>query len=458
MAATNGATVRAEDCLPQVEGELRAAGLEGDVRIVRDRWGVPHARAGSARDAFFAQGFCLGQERMWQIELYRQMAHGRAAALLNEGLLRIDRLNRRMGYGRDAAAEWEEQSDDARMILQAYADGVNAAIAAGPKPLEFHRLGHEMPPWSPVDSLAILKMVSANVHWSLKISNARLAAQLGVEAATALIPDVPDGGAMITPAGATWANGANGRHAWEDELRALAEEPGMRRGGADGSNCWVIDGAHTASGAPLVVGDPHLSLSVPAQWYLMHMECEEFSVAGTCSPGYPGPVYYGHNGRVAWTMTHAQGDRWDVYRERITRNGEPSAEFRGEQRPLQRRDEVIEVRGSEAVTETDLVDRARPGGAGRSDDGRRGAGGALRAGGAVPRFRRDAADLPRGDDCGGARRLSALRLDFGQLRVRRSRGGDRLPVHRADAQASGGARARAGLGRFARVGRRGAGR
>ena len=352
MAATNGAKVGAEDCLPQVEGELRAAGLEGDLRIVRDRWGVPHARAGSARDAFFAQGFCLGQERTWQLELYRQMAHGRAAALLNEGLLRIDRLNRRMGYGRDAAAEWEEQSDDARMILQAYADGVNAAIAAGPKPLEFHRLGHEMPPWSPVDSLAILKMVSANVHWSLKISNARLAAQLGVEAATALIPDVPDGGAMITPAGATWANGANGRHAWEDELRALAEEPGMRRGGADGSNCWVIDGAHTASGAPLVVGDPHLSLSVPAQWYLMHMECDEFSVAGPCSPGYPGPVYYGHNGRVAWTMTHAQGDRWDVYRERITRNGEPSAEFRGEQRPLQRRDEVIEVRGGEAVTET----------------------------------------------------------------------------------------------------------
>ena len=345
----NGMNVRAEDCLPQVEGELAAAGLEGAVRIVRDRWGVPHVRAGSARDAFFAQGFCLGQERMWQIELYRQMAHGRAAALLNEGLLRIDRLNRRMGYGRDAAAEWEEQSDDARMILQAYADGVNAAIEAGPKPLEFHVLDHEMSPWSPVDSLAILKMVSANIQWSLKISNAQLAAKFGVEAAQALIPDVPDGGAMITPAGAAWTNG---RHAWQDAIEALAAEPGMRRGGADGSNCWVIDGAHTASGAPIVCGDPHLSLSVPAQWYLMHIECDEFSVAGPCSPGYPGPVYYGHNGRVAWTMTHAQGDRWDVYRERIEPGAEPSAEFRGEQRPLQRREELIEVRGGEPVTET----------------------------------------------------------------------------------------------------------
>ena len=310
---------------------------------------MPHARAGSARDAFFAQGFCLGQERTWQLELYRQMAHGRAAALLNEGLLRIDRLNRRMGYGRDAAAEWEEQSDEARMILQAYADGVNAAVEAGPKPLEFHVLEHEMSPWSPVDSLAILKMVSANVHWSMKISNAQLAAKLGVEAATALIPDVPEQGALITPAGASWANG---RHAWEDALAALSAEPGMRRGGADGSNCWVIDGAHTASGFPLVVGDPHLSLSVPAQWFLMHIECDEFSVAGPCSPGYPGPVYYGHNGRVAWAMTHAQGDRWDVYRERISRNGEPRAEFCGAPRALQRREELIEVRGGEDVVET----------------------------------------------------------------------------------------------------------
>ncbi len=343
------AQVDAQDCLPAIDGSLEVEGLEGEVRIVHDRWGVPHVRAGSARDAFFAQGFCLGQERTWQLELYRHMAHGRAASLLNEGLLRIDRLNRRMGYGRDAAAEWEEQSDEARMILQAYADGVNAAVAAGPRPLEFQRLEHEMGPWSPVDSLAILKMVSANLHWSMKISNARLVQQLGVEAASALIPDVPEQGALITPAGASWANG---RHAWEDQLLALAAEPGMRRGGADGSNCWVIDGAHTASGRPLVCGDPHLSLSVPAQWYLIHIECSEFNAAGPCSPGYPGPIYYGHNGQLAWAMTHAQGDRWDVYRERVSGGAEPAAEFCGELRPLQRREELIEVRGGEDRIET----------------------------------------------------------------------------------------------------------
>ena len=336
--------------LSQVDGELTVEGLDAPVRIVRDRWGVPHAEAQSIHDAFFAQGFCLGQDRGWQLELYRHMAHGRAAALLNKGLLRIDKMNRTLGFGRDAAREWEEQSDDARLILQAYADGVNAAIAAGPAPVEFGLLDHEMQPWSPVDSLAILKMVSANVHWATKIGNGEVASRLGLEAFQALIPDVPSDAALIAPAGASWTNGA---HAFADALSDLEAEPGTRRGGLDGSNCWVIDGAHTASGKPLVVGDPHLAFSVPPQWYVMHMQCPEFNVAGPCSPGYPGPVYYGHNTQIAWTMTHAQGDRWDVYRERVARNGSgPEAQWLGGTEPLERRDEVIEVRDEESVTHT----------------------------------------------------------------------------------------------------------
>jgi len=139
------------------------------VRIVRDRWGIPHIRAGSMRDAFFAQGFCIAQDRAFQIDLYRRMARGTSAAMLSAGLLNRDIQNRRLGFGRLAETEWEQQSEEARTVLQAYAAGINAAIATQPRAWEFRVLGYEMSPWSPVDSLAVVKMINANAHWATKL-------------------------------------------------------------------------------------------------------------------------------------------------------------------------------------------------------------------------------------------------------------------------------------------------
>ena len=353
--------VRPEDCLSQHEGEATVDGADGAIRIVRDRWGIPHAQAGSARDAFFAQGYCLGQDRLWQLELYRQFAWGRGAELLGKGLLRRDQQNRRLKIGRHAEGEWEAQSDQARLILQAYADGVNAAIASNPAPYEFHVLPgsselHEMAPWRPVDSLAVLKMVSAGAQWASRLTHAKIAAALGAEAVAALVPDLPSGSSLITPSGLRWTDET---HPFAEDIEAAGGEPDGIVAAGGGSNCWVIGGSKSATGRPIVVGDPHLAIGIPAQWFVMHMDCPEFNVAGPCSPGYPGPVYYGHNTRVAWTMTHSGGDRWDLYREHLRRvtNGRnaPSqlqAEFRGEWEPLTAREERFEVRGGDPVDVT----------------------------------------------------------------------------------------------------------
>ena len=331
--------MRPEECLAIVDGETCVEGLDAPLTIVRDRWGIPHIRAASARDAFFAQGFCMGQDRLWQIELIRQMAHGRAASLLNKGLIGLDIQNRRLGFGRLAAAEWEQQDPDARMVLESYAAGINAAIATQPAPFEFRALGHTMAPWSPVDSLAIIKLVNSGQQWATKLKFGQVSAALGPDAVNAIVADVPPGAAIIVPSGAKWAGQ---RHPFADDIVRAMGEPDGPVGSGGGSNCWVIHGSRTASGAPLVAGDPHLQLTLPGQWYLVHMECPEFTAAGPCNPGYPGPVFYGHNGKVAWTMTHAQGDRWDVYRERIRATaGGPEALFRGGWEPLQRIEELF---------------------------------------------------------------------------------------------------------------------
>jgi penicillin amidase len=149
-------------------GETAVRGADGPITIVRDRWGIPHVRAGSLHDAFFAQGSA------WRRIVVADRAdpahgHGRAASLINKGLLRLDMQNRRLGFARSAAREWECQSEESRAILTAYAAGINEAVRTQPAPFEFRVLGHEMQPWSPVDSLAIIKMVNSGQQWSSKL-------------------------------------------------------------------------------------------------------------------------------------------------------------------------------------------------------------------------------------------------------------------------------------------------
>ncbi len=356
MTAT--ATLTPEEYLATIEGEVCVSGLEAPVTVTRDRWGIPHIRAVSAHDAFFAQGFAIAQDRLWQLELYRSMANGRAAALLSRGLLKLDIQNRRLGFARYAAKEWEAQSEEARMVLQAYADGINAAIATQPRPYEFHVLGHEMEPWHPRDSLAVIKMVNAGVQWASKLKIGQVASKLGIEAAQALVPGVPLESAVITPSGENWTGAV---HPFKDDFASAMGQPDGPQASGGGSNCWVIHGSKTESGWPLVAGDPHLALTVPGQWYVVHMECPEFTAAGPCNPCYPGPVFYGHNTKVAWTMTHAQGDRWDLYRETVRQGAAgPEALFQGEWTPLTRIDEEYGVKGGAAETHTTWLTRHGP--------------------------------------------------------------------------------------------------
>ncbi|MGI8553341.1 MAG: penicillin acylase family protein [Dehalococcoidia bacterium] len=344
------AQIRPEDCLARVEGELSLDGIDGPLRIVRDRWGIPHIQAASAHDAFFGQGFCIGQDRLFQLELRRKMAHGAAAAFLHKGLIASDRLSRTIGFLRQARREWEVQSTQARLILSAYADGVNAAITTQPAPYEFHLLKHEMEPWSPIDTLAIMKLVASGNQWATRLRYAKVAKALGLQAVLNLLPDVLPGMALITPSGARWTED---EHPLAQALATAMDEPEGTVAAGGGSNCWVIHGSRTTSGAPIVCGDPHLNIRIPAEWHVMHMTCPEFTVAGPCTPGAPGPLYYGHNTMVAWTMTHAAGDRWDVYRERIRQGPDgPAALYQGAWEPLRRIDETIELREGEPVQET----------------------------------------------------------------------------------------------------------
>src|SRR5438270_134942 len=93
--------------LPQLDGELKLAGLNGPVEIVRDRWGIPHISAHDVSDAIFGQGFCHAQDRLWQMELTRRLTSGRLSEVFGANALDVDRFQRRLGLHRAAQAEWD---------------------------------------------------------------------------------------------------------------------------------------------------------------------------------------------------------------------------------------------------------------------------------------------------------------------------------------------------------------
>jgi penicillin amidase len=334
--------------LPDLTSPQRLRSLTGPVDVWRDREGIPHARAGSLHDAFFAQGFVHAQDRLWHMEYDRRRASGRWAELVGEAAVPQDVLARRLGLDRSARIDYEGAAAETRVMLEAYAAGVNAFLHATQVwPIEFQLLGTRPEPWAPWDSLAVFKIRHVEMGpWQMKLWRARLVRHLGPKLASYLSPGTSPGPMLILPPGTEYRGPALG--ALETLSRndpALASLPGW----VGGSNSWVLAGARTASGRPLVAGDPHRALDTPNCYYQNHLACPDFDAIGLSFPGVPGLSHFGHNRHVAWCVTHAMADYQDVFVERFDPTDPTRYEFRGEWRHAEVRRETIQVRGGRAV-------------------------------------------------------------------------------------------------------------
>lgn len=318
------------------------AALGSPVEVLRDAHGIPHVFAGSARDAFLAQGFVHAQDRLWQMVYDRMRAAGRSAELIGARGVTFDAFARRMDLVAVARAEHALLTGEERIPFEAYAEGVNAFLATGVRPLELELLGLEPDPWTAVDCHAAWKVRHVLMgSMGTKLWRARLRDVLGEEAAIRLAS--PDGREelLIVPPGATMRWDADG-----DELRAGADALG------DGSNSWALSGARTASGAPLLAGDPHRLLETPNVYAQLQLACDEFDVVGLTIPGVPGFPHFGHNGTVAWSITHAMADDQDLYVERFDADGR--VHDADGWRPVERRRETIRVHDA-ADVEIEIV-------------------------------------------------------------------------------------------------------
>lgn len=326
--------------LPKTRGRIRAVGLSAPVEIRRDRWGVPHIRASGRRDLWFAEGFCHGQDRLWQLDLYRRMASGRLSEIGGRETLPADRLMRTLGLRRVAEREAAELDPAVRSEIDSYCAGVNTAVeAAAALPAEFQILRLDFEPWRPADMLAALTLLAfgLSTNWERELLRADMARELGPALAARLDPVYPTGHPVITTPGGAYAGDGIGIAEQIDKVRdtlGLAVE-------ASGSNNWVVDGSRTASGRPLLAGDPHLPPSMPGIFYEVDLALGGRFVRGASLPGVPG-VSMGQTNDVAFAFTNAMADVMDLFVERV--DGD-RYEFEGEWRPLETEVEEIGVRG-----------------------------------------------------------------------------------------------------------------
>jgi penicillin amidase len=303
---------RARSVLAQIDGRIEVDGLKQPVEVRRDRWGIAHIEAQNSHDLFFAQGYCMAQDRLFQVDLWRRIARGETAELFGEEAIEADRLARLLRYRGDMDAEWTSYSPDTREIATAFTAGINAYITAvrDRLPIEFQLAGYQPQPWQAEDILGRMSGIIMSSNWEKEVTRARLIQAVGLEKARVLAPTDPPvefGPAPDLDLAVVTDKILSGVRA---VTRILKFTPSTSE-----SNNWVVSGALTHSGKPLLASDPHRATSLPSLRYLVHLKAPGWNVIGSGEPALPG-VALGHNERIAWGFTIVGTDQADLFVER----------------------------------------------------------------------------------------------------------------------------------------------
>jgi penicillin G amidase len=354
----------ARSALPQVDGTVPAPGLSAPVSVTRDSHGVPMIEAANLDDLFFAQGYVTAQDRLFQMDLMRRAAAGELSEVVGDVALEHDRQQRILGIRAAAEINLAQLAPEDRQQFEAYAKGVNAYIGSRREklPIEFRLLHYSPRPWELKDSMMIAYQMVQTLSTSPRAALVReqILAKLGPELTADLyvntsLRDHPPGGeqtlkqssSVSTPGVVSAAEtkvliNAN-EQLWQTWLEPFFHEKIFPLG----SNNWVVSGAHTTSGKPLLSNDMHLGHQMPNLWYEAHLRCASFDVAGVSLPGYP-YVIVGHNQRVAWGFTNIGPAVEDAYIEKFNDAGQYLTP-QGWKQPEVRR-ELIHVKGKADVS------------------------------------------------------------------------------------------------------------
>ncbi|MCA9924720.1 MAG: penicillin acylase family protein, partial [Anaerolineales bacterium] len=356
---------------PQTDGTLTLSGLQDEVQVYRDEYGISHIYAQNEHDLFLAQGYVHAQDRFWQMEFWRHTGLGRISEIIGPPGLDFDRFIRTVGWNRLAAqnlAYYEAEAPEVMSILEAYSEGVNAYIAENGDNISLNYTilstvndPWEIEPWEPIHTIAWGLAMAHDLggNYDAELNRARLIAALGEATTESLLPGYPyKNRPVIVPSSElnldnTETNQPTNQPVvdWKNINTTLvgalpADGFGLGNGPGIGSNNWVVSGDHTATGLPLLANDMHLSIQMPSIWYEVGLHAPGWDVTGFSFAGVPG-VISGHNDRIAWALTNVGPDVQDLYIEKINPANPLEYEFMGEWQDVDIIEETIKVNGAD---------------------------------------------------------------------------------------------------------------
>jgi penicillin amidase len=374
LSPSHGLWKNAEDSAADFSLDVVTEYLQDDVDVRLDDRLVPHIFAQNDQDAYFVQGYLHARFRLWQMEFQTHAASGRICEIIGEkvgdvSVLEVqDRRFRRLGmvWAAERSVEYMEDFPEVKMAVDAYTAGVNAYIKTltpANYPIEYKILDYAPEPWTPLKTALFLKYMSYDLSRDMDdFAMTNLRNHLGKEMFEKAWPISQDSLDPIAPKGTVFSVSVPTPLAPDSvEKEYLNPTDSVVKAGYAyrleprnpdvGSNNWVVGGAKTASGRPILCNDPHLGLNLPSLWYEIQIHTPTYNTYGVSFPGAPG-VIIGINDSIAWGVTNAMRDVMDFYEIRFKDSTMNEYLYNGEWVQTEWRTETIKIRG-----QADFVDK-----------------------------------------------------------------------------------------------------
>lgn len=373
-----GAWIYLKTLLPAIDWKIACPKIKATVTVTRDNWGVPHIMAENSHDGYFALGFTIAQDRLFQMDIQRRLAKGELAEILGEELIPIDSKFRTYLFkhtGEKMIIRLAKTNPEAIAIIDAYLDGVNYFIESGSLPVEFKLLGYKPAQFTKIDLAAFIGYV--NFSFAEGIMTDSLATIIKTKCPNLNIREIFPGydrqkpvtviedqaffnrkakttTSLHLPQTLAGEGGRNTAHYLTkgkdmemllDSLRELAPYWPTKMG----SNAWAIGPSRSKSGKAILAGDPHISYSNPGVWYEAHITCGDYDDYGFYMPLFPFPLL-AQNKYRAWSITMFENDDLDLYAETFDPKDSSRVMCRGQWVRAEVLKETIKVKGGKDVS------------------------------------------------------------------------------------------------------------